>query len=105
MKRGRVADQDDGTPQRSLRTPATFGYCVDAVDDVRGAFARFAALRRPRAQSLAKESRIVGRIVNARPAFLGAAGIRASSLVPEVILTRHLASVAGRAAFVLPNVR
>ena len=30
--------------------------------------------------------------------------VRASALVPETVLMRHLASVAGRGAFVLPDV-
>jgi hypothetical protein len=34
---------------------------------------------------------------------LGAAAMRASPLVPEAVLLRHLASVAGRSAFVLPD--
>jgi hypothetical protein len=39
-----------------------------------------------------------------RPAaFLGAAAMRTSSLVPEALLTRHLASVAARSAFALPD--
>jgi hypothetical protein len=54
---------------------------------------------------LTRESRLIGQLVNARPALLGAAAMRASAVVPEVILTRHLASVAGRAAFVLPDAR
>lgn len=90
---------------QGLEDAATLAHCVDAVDDLPGAFAQFTELRRPRAQSLARESRLVGRIVNARPALLGAAAMRASSLRPEAILTRHLASIAGRSAFVLPGSR
>jgi len=70
--------------------------------DLPGVFARFAAFRKPRTRALALESRLVGRIVNAQPALLSAAAMRASAVVPEVVLTRHLAAVAGRSAFVLP---
>jgi hypothetical protein len=45
---------------------------------------------------------MIGQIVNLRPAVLGAAAMRASSLLPEAILTSHLASIAGRSAFRLP---
>jgi hypothetical protein len=44
-----------------------------------------------------------GRVINLRPAFLSAAASHASALIPEPLLTRHLASVAARAAFVLPG--
>ena len=52
---------------------------------------------------LARESKLIGQLVNVRPAFLGAAAMRTSSLVPEALLTRHLASVAARSAFALPD--
>jgi 2-polyprenyl-6-methoxyphenol hydroxylase-like FAD-dependent oxidoreductase len=90
---------------QGLEDAATLAHCVAATDDLPAAFAQFTALRRPRAQRLARESRLVGQVVNARPALLGAAVMRASALVPEAVLTRHLASVAGRAAFVLPDAR
>jgi 2-polyprenyl-6-methoxyphenol hydroxylase-like FAD-dependent oxidoreductase len=88
---------------QGLEDAATLAHCVDAGDDLPGAFARFAAFRRPRALALARESRLLGRIVNIRPAVLAGAAMRASSLVPEALLTRHMASVAGRSAFVLPD--
>jgi hypothetical protein len=44
-----------------------------------------------------------GRVVNLRPAMLSAAASRASALVPEAVLTRHLAAVASRPAFVMPE--
>jgi hypothetical protein len=46
---------------------------------------------------------MVGRIVNMRPAFLSALATRASVLAPETLLTRHLAQLASRSAFVLPT--
>ena len=90
---------------QGLEDAATLAHCVDAVDDLPGAFARFTELRRPRTTALARESRLFGRIVNARPALLGAAAMRASAVVPEAVLRRHLASVAGRAAFVISSDR
>lgn len=90
---------------QGLEDAATLAYCVGINDDLPEAFRRFAAFRKPRAQAVARESRLVGRVVNARPAWLGAAAIRASSLVPEVVLTRHLASIAGRSAFAMPDSR
>jgi 2-polyprenyl-6-methoxyphenol hydroxylase-like FAD-dependent oxidoreductase len=87
---------------QGLEDAATLAHCVGSADDVAGAFTRFAAFRRPRARALARESRLIGEIVNARPTFLSAAAMRASALVPEAVLTRHLASVAGRAAFTVP---
>ena len=44
-----------------------------------------------------------GELVNVQPAFVGAAAMRASRLVPEWMLSRHLAAVAARSAFVLPD--
>jgi 2-polyprenyl-6-methoxyphenol hydroxylase-like FAD-dependent oxidoreductase len=88
---------------QGLEDAATLAHCVGAGTDLSGAFARYAAFRRPRATALARESRLLGRIVNVRPSFLGAAAMRASSLVPEALLTHHMATVAGRAAFVLPE--
>ncbi|MGH3640333.1 MAG: FAD-dependent monooxygenase, partial [Mycobacterium sp.] len=88
---------------QGLEDAATLAHFVDAGDDLPGAFARFAAFRRPRALALARESRLFGRIVNIRPAVLAGAAMRASSMVPEALLTRHMASVAGRSAFVLPD--
>ena len=46
---------------------------------------------------------MLGRVVNLRPALLSAAACRASVLVPETLLTRHLATVASRDAFVMPS--
>ncbi len=89
---------------QGLEDAAALAHCVDALGDVPEAFARFVADRRPRTRALAWEAQMIGRVVNARPAVLGAVAIRASARVPETVLMRHLASVAGRAAFVLPDV-
>ena len=59
---------------------------------------------RPRGRSR-RESAVIGRIVNLRPAFLSAAASRAFVVMPEAMLTRHLATVASRSAFMLPSPR
>ncbi len=64
---------------------------------------RRVAQRPLRPPSLVRESALIGRVINLRPAFLGAAATRATRLMPEALFTRHLASVAARAAFVLPT--
>jgi len=89
---------------QGLEDAAILAHCLDKVDDPTTAFARFAAARRPRVRALARESKLIGQVVNVRPAFISALAMRASSLVPEAVLTRHLASVAARSAFVLPDV-
>jgi hypothetical protein len=45
----------------------------------------------------------MGELVNLRPAVLSAAASRATVLISEALLTRHMASVAARSAFKLPN--
>ena len=67
------------------------------------AFARFVAFRRPRVRALVRESRVIGEVVNLRPVLLGAAAARASRLIPEALVTRHLATIAARSAFRLPG--
>lgn len=65
------------------------------------AFADFAAARKARTTPLVRESAAIGTILNLRG--LGAAFTRASALVPEAVLINHLASVAARTAFQLPD--
>jgi 2-polyprenyl-6-methoxyphenol hydroxylase-like FAD-dependent oxidoreductase len=86
---------------QGLEDAVTLAHCVAAGNDLPTAFTRYAAFRKPR--TVARESRLVGRIVNARPVLLGAAAVRASALLPEAVVTRHVASIAGRSAFVLPG--
>jgi hypothetical protein len=40
-----------------------------------------------------------------RPGFLSGLASRATVLMPEALVTRHLAAVAARSAFVLPSDR
>jgi len=48
---------------------------------------------------------LIGQIVNLRPACVSGLASRATVLVPEALMTRHLAAVAARSAFRLPNER
>jgi 2-polyprenyl-6-methoxyphenol hydroxylase-like FAD-dependent oxidoreductase len=90
---------------QGIEDAAILARFVDGVDDLATAFARFAAFRRPRVRSLVRESAMIGRIVNLRPAFLSALASRATVLGPEIVVTRHLAALASRSAFVLPTDR
>jgi 2-polyprenyl-6-methoxyphenol hydroxylase-like FAD-dependent oxidoreductase len=90
---------------QGLEDAATLASFVDRTGDLATAFSRFADFRRPRVRSLVRESALIGRIVNQRPAFLSGLASRASVLGPEALLTRHMAAVASRAAFVMPTDR
>ncbi|HZA10931.1 FAD-dependent oxidoreductase [Mycobacterium sp.] len=87
---------------QGLEDAAILAAFVGDGDDLPTAFASFEAFRRHRIQPLVRESALIGRIVNLRPAFLGAAASRVTVLVPEAVLTRHLAAVASSAAFTMP---
>nr|WP_235434928.1 hypothetical protein [Mycobacterium heckeshornense] len=50
-----------------------------------------------------RESALIDKVINLRPTLLNVAAIRATALIPEAVVTRHLASVAARSAFVLPD--
>ncbi|MGK2868462.1 MAG: FAD-dependent monooxygenase [Mycobacterium sp.] len=88
---------------QGLEDAAILAALAGGGTDLSAAFARFATFRRRRVRGLVAESRTIGRIINMRPVVLGAAASRASALIPEALLARHLASVAGRSAFVLPT--
>jgi 2-polyprenyl-6-methoxyphenol hydroxylase-like FAD-dependent oxidoreductase len=88
---------------QGLEDAAILGALSAGGADLSSAFTRFAAFRRGRVRALVAEARTVGRIINMRPAALGAVAARASALIPEAMLARHLATVAGRSAFVLPS--
>jgi 2-polyprenyl-6-methoxyphenol hydroxylase-like FAD-dependent oxidoreductase len=90
---------------QGLEDAAILASFVDRAGDLATAFSRFADFRRPRVRSLVRESALIGRIVNLRPAFLSGLASRASVLGPETLLTRHMAAVASRAAFVMPTDR
>lgn len=88
---------------QGLEDAAILAALTGGETDLSAAFARFATFRRGRVRGLVAESRTIGRVINMRPAVLGAAASKASALIPEALLARHLASVAGRSAFVLPT--
>lgn len=90
---------------QALEDAAILASFADGTTDLPGAFARFADFRRPRVTPLIRESAMLGRIVNLRPAVLSAAASWASMLSPEPVLTRHLASIASRRAFAMPTDR
>jgi len=90
---------------QGLEDAAILAHLIGAEpSDLPGSFARYAAVRRPRLRRLVWESKLVGRVVNLRPAVLGAAASRATVLIPEALLTRHLAGIAAGSAFRLPVV-
>ncbi len=84
---------------QGLEDAAVLAGLAAREPDLPSAFSRFVAMRRRRAMAIVREARLIGRLVNLRPQALGAAATRASVLVPEFVLTRHLASIAGREAF------
>ena len=90
---------------QGLEDAAVLARFVEGDDNLAAAFARFAAFRRPRVRPLVRESKLIGQIVNLRPAFLSGLASRAMVLAPEAPMTRHLAAVAARSAFVLPDER
>jgi 2-polyprenyl-6-methoxyphenol hydroxylase-like FAD-dependent oxidoreductase len=90
---------------QGLEDAAVLARFVDGNEDMAAAFGRFAAFRRPRVRGLVRESKLVGQIVNLRPTVLSGLAGRATVLVPEAVMTRHLATVAARSAFVLPSDR
>jgi 2-polyprenyl-6-methoxyphenol hydroxylase-like FAD-dependent oxidoreductase len=87
---------------QGLEDAAILGRCVAMCPNLPTALDRFAAFRRRRVRALVRESAAIGRIVNLRPALLSGAASRASALIPEPLVTRHLAWIAARSAFVLP---
>ncbi|MEC9326241.1 MAG: FAD-dependent oxidoreductase [Actinomycetota bacterium] len=88
---------------QGLEDAAILARFLQLRPDPADAFAGFAAFRRRRVRPLVRESAMIGRIVNLRPAVLSGAASRATGLIPEAVVTRHLASIAGRSAFRLPT--
>ena len=84
---------------QGLEDAAILAALVDASPDLPSAFAQFAKIRKRRTRPIVRESKRIGQVLNLRPEWLGAAAARASTLVPEAVLTRHLATVASRQAF------
>jgi 2-polyprenyl-6-methoxyphenol hydroxylase-like FAD-dependent oxidoreductase len=88
---------------QGLEDAAILAAFIDQSSDLPTAFARFATYRKPRTKALTRESAMIGRVVNLRPALLSGLASRATVLVPEAVLTRHLATVASRSAFRTPK--
>ncbi len=88
---------------QGLEDAAILAAFVDLCSDLPTAFSRFVKFRKPRAQAVTLESAMIGKIINLRPALLGALASRATTLVPEAVLNRHLATVASRSAFKAPT--
>jgi 2-polyprenyl-6-methoxyphenol hydroxylase-like FAD-dependent oxidoreductase len=88
---------------QGIEDAAVLARFVDADHDLAAAFARFAAFRRPRVDPVVRESKMIGQLVNVRPAVLSTLALRATVLVPEALLSRHMAAVSARSAFVLPS--
>lgn len=84
---------------QGLEDAAVLAALVGRERDVAAAFERFESRRRRRVSAIVRESRMIGRIVNLRPAVLSAVAARATVLVPEPVLTRHLAAIAAYSAF------
>ncbi len=90
---------------QGLEDAAILAHLVGAgPSDLAAVFARYARVRRPRLRRLVWESKLVGRVVNLQPAVLSAAASRATVLIPEAFVTRHLAGIAAGSAFRLPAV-
>ncbi|AKK28625.1 FAD-dependent oxidoreductase [Mycobacterium sp. EPa45] len=88
---------------QALEDAAVLGAFVDLSTDLPTAFAAFEAFRRGRVRAIARESQLIGRVVNLRPAALSALASRSTVVLPEFLVTRHLASIAARSAFRLPT--
>ncbi|TGD90620.1 FAD-dependent oxidoreductase [Mycolicibacterium sp. CH28] len=88
---------------QALEDAAVLGAFVDLSPDLPRAFTAFEAFRRRRVSAIVAESRLIGRVVNLRPVFLSSLASRATVLMPEVVVARHLASIAARSAFRLPT--
>jgi 2-polyprenyl-6-methoxyphenol hydroxylase-like FAD-dependent oxidoreductase len=88
---------------QGIEDAAVLAEMVARCPDLPTAFARFAAFRRPRVRGLIRESAMIGRVINLRPAVLSSAATRATVLLPEAVVGRHLAAVAARAAFRMPT--
>lgn len=88
---------------QGLEDAAILAVFLERAEGPVTAFARFEEFRRPRVAALVRESAMVGRVLNLRPAWLSGLANQATVLVPEAVLSRHLAAVAGRRAFRLPT--
>ncbi len=84
---------------QGLVDAAILAALTDTHDDLPSAFARFAAVRARQVRPIARESQRIGQVLNLRPEWAGTFAARASALVPDAMLARHLATIASRDAF------
>lgn len=87
---------------QGIEDAAILAELLDRDPDPSSAFARFEKFRRPRVRAVVRESRMIGQMVNLRPALLSAAASRATAVIPDALVARHLAGIAARSAFRLP---
>lgn len=90
---------------QGLEDAAILARFVELSPDLPTAFAGFGTFRKRRVRPLVRESAMIGRIVNLRPALLSGLASRATGLIPERAVTAHLASIAAGSSFVRPTVR
>ncbi|MDG4667731.1 FAD-dependent oxidoreductase [Mycobacterium sp. 236(2023)] len=90
---------------QGIEDAAILGRFIELAPDLPAAFDRFGRFRRSRVRALVRESATIGRIVNLRPAVLSGIASRATGLIPERVVTSHLAWIAAGSAFVLPTDR
>lgn len=96
---------------QGLEDVAVLARCIDLcggdgegrTDGLTAAFARYARRRRRRVGAVVRESAVIGRVINIRPSWVGAAAVRASALLPDAVANRHLATIAARSALRLPD--
>jgi len=84
---------------QAIEDAVILAACIATGPDVDSACRTFERVRRGRVTAIVRESKLIGRVVNGRPAALAGAMIRASVLGPDLLVRRHLAQIAGRAAF------
>lgn len=90
---------------QALEDAAILARFVGLADDLARAFHRFGEYRKRRVRPLVREAATIGRIVNLRPAFLSGIASRSTALIPEAMVTSHLAAIASGSAFVMPTER
>ncbi|MGV0835144.1 FAD-dependent oxidoreductase [Mycolicibacterium thermoresistibile] len=88
---------------QGLEDAAVLAAFIGRTDDLSTAFTRFEAFRRPRVAALVRESALIGRMLNLRPPWLSGMVNRATVLVPEAVVRRHLTTIAAGRAFRLPT--
>lgn len=84
---------------QAIEDAVTLADCVRVCENIERATVRYAGLRRSRTRAVTRESALIGRVVNGRPASVWGALIRASVVVPDRVVRAHLATIASRDAF------